>query len=56
MINRGKKSKTLNEVKRVENISKNLQDFLEISPLQKEVVPSVNCKIMHMSTKSFLKY
>ena len=31
-----KGSKTLSEVKQVENISKNLQSFLEISPEQKE--------------------
>ena len=30
----------MNEVKPVENISKNLQSFLEISPVQKEVFPS----------------
>ena len=35
-INRGKRSKTLNEVKLVENISKNLQSFIEIRRLQKE--------------------
>ena len=35
---RGKRSKTLSEVKPVENISKSLQSFLEISPMQKEVV------------------
>ena len=35
-----KESKTLSEVKPVENISKNLQSFLEISPMQKEVLPS----------------
>ena len=29
VIDRGKRSKTLSEVKRVENISKNLQSFLE---------------------------
>ena len=38
VINRGKRSKTLSEVKLFENISKNLQSFLEISPLQKEVL------------------
>ena len=38
VINRGKKSKTLSEVKPVKNISKNLQSFIEISPMQKEVV------------------
>ena len=37
VIDRGKKSKTLSEVKPAENISKNLQSFLEISPVQKEV-------------------
>ena len=37
-INRGKRSKTFSEVKPVENI-KNLQSFLEISVVQKEVLP-----------------
>ena len=40
VINRGKRSKTLSEVKPVENISKNLQTFLEISPVQKKVLRS----------------
>ena len=40
MIDRGKRSKTLSEVKPVENIRKNLQSFLEISPAQKEVLLS----------------
>ena len=40
VIDRGKRSKTLSEVKQVENISKNLQSFLEISPEQKEDLPS----------------
>ena len=40
VIERGKTSKTLSEVKPVENISKNLQSFLDISPVQKEVLPS----------------
>ena len=40
MIDRGKRSKTLNEVKPVENIKKNQQNFLEINPVQKEVFPS----------------
>ena len=39
-IDRGKRSKTLSEVKPVKNISRNLQSFLEISPEQKEVHPS----------------
>ena len=40
MIDSGKRSKTLSEVKLVKNISKNLQSFLELSPVQKEVLPS----------------
>ena len=40
VIDRGKRSKTLSEVKQVENIIKNLQSFLEISPMQKEDLPS----------------
>ena len=40
VIHRGKKSKALSEVKPLENISKNLQSFLEISFLQKEVLLS----------------
>ena len=40
VIDRGKRSKTLSEVKQVENISKNLQNFLEVSPMQKEDLPS----------------
>ena len=38
LINRRKGSKTMSEVNPVENISKNLQSFLEISPAQKEVI------------------
>ena len=40
VIDRGKRSKTLSKVKPVENISKNLQSFLKISPMQKGVLPS----------------
>ena len=40
VIDRGKRSKTLSEVKPVKNITKNPQSFVEISPLQKEVLPS----------------
>ena len=40
VFDRGKRSKTLSEVKQVENISKNLQSFLEISPVQKEDLTS----------------
>ena len=39
-----KKKKTLSEVKPVENINKNLQSFLEISPVQKEVLLSHKLK------------
>ena len=38
VIDRGKRSKTLSEVKPVKNISKNLHSFLEISPMQKEIL------------------
>ena len=37
---RGKRGKTLSEVKPDKNISKNLLSFLQISPVQKEVLPS----------------
>ena len=40
VIDRGKRNKTLSEVKPVKNISKNVQSFLEITPVQKEVPPS----------------
>ena len=40
VIDRGKRSKTLSEVKPVKNINKNLQSFLEINPMQKEVLLS----------------
>ena len=35
-----KRSKTLSEVKPVINTSINYQSFLEVSPMQKEVLPS----------------
>ena len=38
VINRVKRRKRLSEVKPVGNISTNLQSFLEISPVQKEVL------------------
>ena len=38
VIDRGKRSKILSEVKPVENISKNPQSFPEIAPAQKEVI------------------
>ena len=40
VIDRGKRSKTLSEVKPVKNINKNLQSVLEISPVEKEVLLS----------------
>ena len=41
VINRGKRIKTLSEVKPVENISsKNLQSFIKISSMQNKVLPS----------------
>ena len=40
VIDIGKRSKTQKEVKPVENISKNLQSFIETCPVQKEVLPS----------------
>ena len=40
VIGRGKRCKTLSEVKQVENISKNLQSSLWISPVQKKVLLS----------------
>ena len=51
VIDRGKKSKTLSGVKTVENMSKNLQSFLEISPMQKKSFFHINCETMHMSTR-----
>ena len=38
VIDRGKRSMTLSEVKPVKNVNKNLQSFLEISPVQNEVL------------------
>ena len=40
MIDRGKISKIPSEVKPVKNISKNPQNFLDISPVQKEILLS----------------
>ena len=37
-FDRGKRSKTLSEVKPIESLNKNLQSFLEIRPVQKEVL------------------
>ena len=53
VIDRGKRSMTLSEVKPVENISKDPQSFLELRPMQKKVLPSHKCKTIHMSNGIF---
>ena len=40
VIDKGKRSKALSAVKLVKNNSKNLKRFLEIRPVQKELLPS----------------
>ena len=45
----GMRKRTLNEVKPVENLSKNPQIFLKISAVQKEAFPSDNCKTINTS-------
>ena len=40
VVDRGKRSKTLSEIKLIKNVSKNPQSFLEISPMQKEALLS----------------
>ena len=40
VTDRGKRRETLSEVKSVENIIKNLQTFLQIRPVQKDVLLS----------------
>ena len=52
VVDRGKRSKTLNYVKPVQNINKDLQSFVEISLMQKSFL-HINCKTMHMSKESF---
>ena len=39
-MNRGKRNMTVSEVKPVESMNKNLQSFLEISPVQIKVLLS----------------
>ena len=51
VIDRGKRSITLSEVKPVENITKNLKSFLEINPVQKKVHPPHKLRDMHMSSR-----
>ena len=51
VINRGKWSKTPNKVKPVQNTNKNPPSFLKITPVEKEVSPSHNCKTKHMNKR-----
>ena len=51
LIDRGKRSKTLSEVKPLEKISKNLQSFLGIRPCKRKSFFHINCEIMDMSTR-----
>ena len=51
MIDTVKRTKSLNKVKPIENISKNLQRFLEIHPVKKKSFFNINCQTMHMSTR-----
>ena len=48
---RGKRSKTMSEVKLAENVSKNEQSFIEISPVQKKVLPLHKLQTMNMGNK-----
>ena len=48
VIDQGKISETLNEVKPVENINKNLQGFLEINSVKRKYFPHINCKTMYI--------
>ena len=49
VIDRGNRSKALSEVKPVENINKNPQSFLEISPVHKEFL--LSCKLQNHAYK-----
>ena len=40
MIGRGETSKTLNDAKPAQNINKNFQSFLKVSPIEKEFLLS----------------
>ena len=55
VINRGKRSKTQNGEQPVENISKNIQSFQKISPVEKEVASSheLQDQTCQLVTKSF---
>ena len=51
VINRLKTSKTMREAKPVKDTSKNPQSFLEVSLIQKEVLPSHKLQTMYMSKR-----
>ena len=53
VIDRGNRSKALNEVKPVERISKNLQRILEVLRKRKSFF-HINCKTVNMSTRILL--
>ena len=55
VINRGKRSHTLSEVTPVEIISKNLQSFLDICPVQKEVFLSHKLQDQPYEQKNLLE-
>ena len=48
VIDRGKRSKTLSEVKLVENISKNPHSVLKVSPMQIEVLKLSHPSLSHI--------
>ena len=53
MIDRGKWSKTITEVKPAKNTSNNPQGFLETGPARKEVLFHIKCKSMHTRQHPF---
>ena len=54
VIDRGKRSKAMSEVKPVENINQNLQSFPGIRPVQRKSFFHVKCETMHMRTRILL--
>ena len=53
LIDRGKISNTLSDVKPVENRTKNQQSFLKIVPIKWKSFLYINSNIIDMSNKSF---
>ena len=51
-VDREKWSKILDEVKPVENINKNPQNFLVINPVQKKCLIDINSMTMNMSNRT----